>query len=118
MDHLTLPAFSEVFPGWDLPKAKKNSNTTPPLMIGRDFEKKKEERRKEPVRPEFLNGYTRSLEMGVENIFNVANSAFEIVLKLIQSIAVFALIAEIDLNFFRRSCLRFGPIPTIVSNSE
>lgn len=48
--------------------------------------------------PEFLNGYTRSLEMGVENIFNVANSAFEILLKLIQSIAVFALIAEIDLR--------------------
>lgn len=56
----TIPKFSELFPGWDLPKAIKNSNTAPPLIIGRDLEKNKKEWRKESVRPEFLNDYTHT----------------------------------------------------------
>lgn len=55
--------------------------------------------------PEFLNGYTRSLEMGVENIFNVANTVFEIIMKLVQSFAVFTVLAEIDYRIILIVCL-------------
>ena len=46
--------------------------------------------------PEFLNGYTRSLEMGAENIYTVANSFFEVLIKLVQSVAIFNVISNID----------------------
>lgn len=46
--------------------------------------------------PEFLNGYTRSLEMGAENIYTVANNFFEVLVKLVQSLAIFTVISQID----------------------
>ncbi len=45
---------------------------------------------------EFLNGYTRSLEMGAENIYTVANNFFEVLIKLVQSLAIFTVISQID----------------------
>lgn len=51
--------------------------------------------------PMFLNDYTRSLEEGVDNIYNVANNTFATIKTLIQSfsvLSVFSIIAK-D-NFF------------------
>lgn len=68
--------------------------------------------------PVFLNGYTRSLEMGVENIFNVCNNSFAIVKTLLQSISVLSVIASIDTRIiivvviisliYIFTCLRMG----------
>lgn len=46
--------------------------------------------------PMFLNGYTRSLEMGVENIFSVCNNTFLIIKTFLQSVSVLSVIAAID----------------------
>lgn len=46
--------------------------------------------------PMFLNDYTRSLEEGVENIYNLVDYVFGVIKRLLQSISILSVIFAID----------------------